>query len=99
MMWKCFPMGRKLRNDITIAMCSSTPKVIALAAACGDIPYKNHCATLPDTGRYQGTSPALFASAAASMSTSVHRTPMIMQRMKTPSHESVIRSFFATRRK
>ena len=52
----------------------------------------------PETGRYQGTSPALFANAAASMSTSVQRTPQIMQRMKTPSHESVIRSFFCTSR-
>src|SRR5882762_1373226 len=55
MMWKCFPRGRKLRNDMTMAMCSSTPAVIVLVAACGDIPYRNQVATLPETGRYQGT--------------------------------------------
>jgi len=38
MMWKCFPSGRKLRKDITMAMWRSTPKVVAFAAAWGDIP-------------------------------------------------------------
>ena len=52
----------------------------------------------PETGRYQGTSPALFARAAASMNTSVHNTPRIMQRMNTPSQERVMRSFFCTSR-
>src|ERR671939_407875 len=40
MMWKCFPIGRKFRNAMTIVMWSSTPNVIAFVAARGDIPYR-----------------------------------------------------------
>ena len=99
MMWKCFPTGRKLRNAITMAMWSRTPMVMSVLAAAGDIPWRKMDATRPETGRYQGTSPALLARMAASISTSLQSTPMIMQRMKVPSHERVRRSFFCTTRK
>jgi len=99
MMWKCFPSGRKFKNAITMVMCRSTPAVVAACAACAERPERKRPAKALDTGKYQGASPLFCESAAASMKTSVQRTPRIMQRMNVPSHESVRRSFFSTRRK
>ena len=94
MMWKCFPSGRKLRNASTMVMCTSTNAVmIAGAFACVKRPAKR-----PETGRYQGASPPVLATIAASMITSLQSTPRIMQRMNTPSHVKVIRSFRWTSR-